>query len=82
VPWASTEPGEPPEVKGARSRRRLAGAAMLLAYLGGYLFLSAGGRYLTASHGGEEWSRSWCPRLLAEPYRSPTGRQRTTFTPL
>lgn len=64
----------------AYKQRRSVGVGMLAAYLLVYVLLSVNGQYITANHGGSDWSRSWCPAFVEVAYRAPTGRQKTNPT--
>lgn len=55
-------------------------ALCFIIYLTAYIPCSVGGRYITANHGGNHWTRYWGPMNLVGPYRAPSGRQRETFT--
>ena len=41
-------------------------AIFLLLYVGSYVPLSMNGEYALANHGGQHWTRSWCPRYVIE----------------
>ena len=55
---------------------------MALMYVGSYTLLSMNGEYALANHGGQHWTRSWCPAGVVESYRGFVGRSKIRPTPL
>jgi len=64
----------------ADKRWKKVGATIFVAYLVTYIGLSLAGRYAIANHGGNDWTREWCPKGLVYDYISPAGRSKTDFT--
>jgi hypothetical protein len=57
-------------------------SAWLAVYVIAYSFLSWHGRYIDANLGGSDNRSIWYPAYCGEAFRSPVGRQKSTFRPL
>ena len=51
-----------------------------LIYLLSYLPYGLSGEYNTVNHGGMDWRREWCPRLLISTKPGPAGRTKSHLT--
>ena len=61
-------------------RRRWIGIVFLLIYGATYVPFSRAGTYVTNNHGGDHWTRDWCPPHLVYAYRAMSGRTRIAYT--
>ncbi len=57
-------------------------AALFILYLGSYLYFSVNGQFLTAGHGGSDYSREWSPMYLVIDTTNGGPRLHRGFTPL
>jgi hypothetical protein len=60
------------------SKRNKIVIVLFLVYAGTYLPFSIAGRYVVSNHGGNHWTRDWCPRHLVCEYR--IVRPKTKYT--
>ena len=52
-----------------RKRRPKLVVALAVIYFGSYTLLSVNGAYIMANHGGDHWSRTWCPAYVMVEYQ-------------
>jgi hypothetical protein len=65
-----------------KRRKQWAVAAACIAYLGSYTYFSLNGQFLTAGHGGSDYSREWSPKYLVVDTTAGGPRPHRGFTAL